>query len=155
MKRKKEPEGNVITQEALTKVFSKVKIGKALAHKVMGYSILKCVSNSEIVMKILAKFYTKVIQNNITLKQWKKAIAIMLEKGKSPQINKLQINQLISSDLQSLMRATIIPVANAIVDENKLNLSQYARKQATTMSALVEKRLFWNQLYLPEKRVFG
>ena len=35
----------------------------------------------------------------------------------------------------------MIPVANEIVEENKLNLSQYARKQATTMSALVEKRL--------------
>ena len=75
------------------------------------------------------------------LTRWRKAIAVMLEKGKGPWLNKLRIIQLISSDLQCLMRATIILVASAIVDKHKLNLSQYARKQATTMSTLVEKRL--------------
>ena len=39
------------------------------------------------------------------------------------------------------MQLILIAVANEIVEENKLNLSQYAIKQATTMSDLVEKRL--------------
>lgn len=72
----------------------------------------------------------------------------MLEKGKGPRIDKIRIIQLICSDLQTLMRAVIIPVASEIVEENKLNLSQYARKKATTMSALVEKRLIIDSVVL-------
>ena len=48
------------------------------------------------------------------------------------------------------MREAIIPAANEIVDENKLNLAQYARKKATTMSALVEKRLILDSAVLTQ-----
>lgn len=107
----------------------------------MSYEALKCLSKSEVIMKLLEKFYSKLMKNRVTLKRWKKAIVVMLEKGKGPIIYNLRIIQLICSDLQSLMRTVVIPVASELVDEIKLNLSQYTRKQATTISALVEKRL--------------
>ena len=40
------------------------------------------------------------------------------------------------------MRTVICPVATEVAEEDKINSAQYAKKQSTTMSALVEKRLF-------------
>ena len=148
LKSKKRRTGNVIIREKLTEVYKRVKGGKASAHSIISYGVLKCFSQSEPIMEFMSRYYTKIIQNRITLKLWKRAIAVMLEKGKGPRLDKLRIIQLICCNLQLLMRAVIIPVASEIVEENKLNLSQYARKKATTMSALVEKRLMLDSAVL-------
>ena len=75
------------------------------------------------------------------IKRWKRAIAVMLEKGKGPRLDKLRIIQLICIDLKSLIRANIIPAADEVVRKRDLNTSQYARKKSTTIDALVKKRL--------------
>ena len=49
------------------------------------------------------------------------------------------------------MQVTIIPVASRIAKSKKLNVSQYARQEATTMSALVEKRLMLDSAKLTRK----
>ena len=67
----------------------------------------------------------------------------MLEKGKGPRIDKIHIIQLICGDLRSLIRAFIVLVANKVVKEKKLNMLQYARKQATILSTLVEKQFIF------------
>ena len=46
------------------------------------------------------------------------------------------------------MHAVITPVSSKIVEENKLNLSQYARKKTITISTLVEKRLILDSAVL-------
>lgn len=140
-KRRSKSKTNVVEVEDFTKVCKRAKSGKISAHSIISYGLLKCFSDSKIMMNFLSKFYTKIIQNRISLQRWKRAVAVMLEKGKGPRLDKLRIIQLICSDLQSLMQNCLIPAANTVVEEGKLNLSQYARKQSTTMSALVEKRL--------------
>ena len=67
MKRKKASARNVIEPEVLKTVYKKCKGGKTSAHKVMSYGVLKCLTSSEVVMKLLANFYTKLIQNKVTL----------------------------------------------------------------------------------------
>ena len=138
---KAEEENGKITPERLAGKWRKAKTGKSSAHNIISYVILKFLSNSSYIMEIMAAFYTKIVINHTVLHRWKEATALMLEKGKGPRIDKLRIIQLINADLRMLMRTLISPVANKVADEGKLNLSQYARKQETTISALIEKRL--------------
>ena len=144
-KRKLPERGQIITAEELRKTWMKAKGGKASAHQIIQYGVLKCLSRSDYVVEAMAKLYTLVIKHRIVLPRWRKAIAVMLEKGKGPRIDKLRIIQLISADLQLLMRVIILPGAEAVYHEKKLNESQYARKKTTVMSALVEKRLMIEQ----------
>lgn len=69
MKSKKERRINLVPMEELTKVYKRAKGGKSSAHSVIGYGVLKCFLNSQKIMKIMSKLYTKVIQNRITLKR--------------------------------------------------------------------------------------
>lgn len=78
----------------------------------------------------------------------------MLQKGKGPRIDKLRIIQLIQADLQMLMCLLILLSDNEIVAKNELNLSQYEIKEATMMSALVEKLLMLKQSKLTRDDLF-
>ena len=141
LNRRMQESDHVVSQEVLTRTWSRAKGGKSSVNKVFLYAVIKCLSKSDILMKHLAWFYTKIIDNRIVLRRWSKAIAVMLEKGKGLRIDKLRIIQLIEADLQMLMRTIISPVANKVVYENQLNPSRYARKFTTTMNTLVEKCL--------------
>ena len=68
------------------------------------YVIHKCMIESERINSILTRYYNLIISNCYFLIWWLKILDIIIEKGKSPTIGKLQIIQLIEADLQLIIR---------------------------------------------------
>ena len=60
---RKVPElGKEVIKEKLQQVWRKAKGGKSSANRIFTYGVIKCLAESEKVMEVMAKFYTKVIQ---------------------------------------------------------------------------------------------
>ena len=95
---------------------------------------------------MLIKFYNIVIFQEYKLNRWKKIIEVMLEKGKHPITNKLQIIQLIKADFQLIMRIFLNYRKSENI-ENDTQLSKFnyrLRKYYSIKTILLEKRLIYN-----------